>query len=229
MTDLKELSGLDDSILSKLREMGVDDQEKLKGKIEELGADKLSVELGIDSATVESWLSDLSEEPEEEQPAGEEAEEEEAKEEKEEKEEKAAEGEEEKYIPKRKATVSKELSDALKLRKEIAERRPKFLRAEYFKAERLGMKWRKPRGKQGKMRLFAYYRPKSVSVGYGSPALARGLHPSGFAEKLIYNVKQLEGVDPKTTAVRIAHSVGSRKRDEIVEEAEKLEIRVLNG
>jgi len=51
-----------------------------------------------------------------------------------------------------------------------------------------------------------------VSIGYRSPVAARDLHPSGFREVLIHNPADLEGVDPSTEAVRIAHGVGSRKR-----------------
>lgn len=226
MTELKELNGVDDAMLSRMKDMGIEDAASLRKMLEENGPASLAEQLEVDEATVQSWAHDLSEEeqPEEEEEAEAEEKKEEVTEEK-----PAAAVEEGVHKAKRKPVLSAEVEAALELRREIAERRPKFLRAEYFKAQRLGMKWRKPRGKQGKMRLFAYYRPKSVSVGYGSPSTARGLHPSGFSEKLIYNVKGLEGVDPKTTAVRIAHSVGSRKRGDIVAEAEKLEIRVLNG
>lgn len=215
MTELKELNGVDDDMLAKLKEHGVDSDVSLKEKIENDGAEKLAADLGIEKETVDLWASELREE------AGE------GKEEQAER--KEGDEPDEGYKAKRKPVLEEGTRKALLLRSEIARRRPKFLRAEYFKAQRLGMKWRKPRGKQGKMRLFAYYRPKSVSVGYGSPASVRGLHPSGFAEKLINNVAQLEGVDPKTTAVRIAHSVGTKKRQEIAAEAEKLEIRILNG
>lgn len=223
MTDLKELDGVDDAVLARLEKLGIKDSEGLLGMIREMGEGDFAKELSVDEKTVKSWYSDLSEEGEEEEKKEEavtKGGEHEAGEEKE---------AEEEYSPKKKPVLSPEIRLALGMRKEMAERRPKFLRAEYFKAQRLGMKWRKPRGKQGKMRLFAYYRPKSVSVGYGGPAIVRGLHPSGFAEKLVHNAGELEGVDSKTTAVRIAHSVGSRKRQEIVDEAEKLEIRVLNG
>ena len=226
MTDLKELDGVDDAVLARLEKLGIKDGEGLIGMIREMGEGDLAKELSVDEETVKSWYSDLSGEEEEEQGKEEETEKKEPEKEKEGAEKKA---EEEKYTPKQKPVLSPEIRLALEARKEIAERRPKFLRAEYFKAQRLGMKWRKPRGKQGKMRIFAYYRPKSVSVGYGGPSIVRGLHPSGFAEKLVHNTGELDGVDPKTTAVRIAHSVGSRKRQEIVDEAGKLEIRVLNG
>ena len=56
----------------------------------------------------------------------------------------------------------------------------------------------------------------------------RGLHPSGFREKLVHNVKDLEGVDPTKEAIRIAHTVGKKKRMEIIAKADELGIRVLN-
>jgi large subunit ribosomal protein L32e len=67
-----------------------------------------------------------------------------------------------------------------------------------------------------------------VSIGYGSPAETRNLHPSGFAEVMVYNVGDLEKIDPKLQAARIGHSVGTRKRINIEEEAEEKGIRVLN-
>jgi large subunit ribosomal protein L32e len=121
-----------------------------------------------------------------------------------------------------------EVRRAFILRRRLDAHRPVFLRSEYFKAQRLGLKWRKPRGKQSKMRLCVYYRPEIVSIGYGSPALARHLHPSGFQEKLVHNTSEVEGIDPKRQAVRIAHGVGSRKRKEIIELCDRLNIRVLN-
>ncbi len=223
MTELKELGGIDDTMLAKLKEKGAEDGEGLLRLIETEGAGALAQSLGVSEEVVSSWKEDLSGDAEE----AEEAEPEESVEASAEAVEAGA--EDEGYHVKQKPVLDDATRRALKTREEIAARRPRFLRAEYYKAIRMGMKWRKPRGKQGKMRLFAYYRPKSVSAGYGSPASVRGLHPSGFAEKLVHNVSQLDGVDPKTTAVRIAHSVGTRKREAIVAEAEKLKIRVLNG
>jgi large subunit ribosomal protein L32e len=41
-------------------------------------------------------------------------------------------------------------------------------------------------------------------------------------------VEDLQGIDPKVEAARIGGTVGTRKRREIVESADKLGIRVLN-
>ena len=67
-----------------------------------------------------------------------------------------------------------------------------------------------------------------VKVGYGTPKAARYLHPSGLMEKLVSNPSDLEGLDPKVNVVRIARTVGSRKRAQIGERAEKLGLKILN-
>ncbi len=56
----------------------------------------------------------------------------------------------------------------------------------------------------------------------------RGLHSSGFEEVLVHRPQDLEGMDPKTQAARMAHTVGMKKRLAIQERADELEIRVLN-
>jgi large subunit ribosomal protein L32e len=70
--------------------------------------------------------------------------------------------------------------------------------------------------------------PRLVKIGYRGPKVARGLHPSGYNDILVFNVKDLSGIDKATDAVRIARTVGRRKRSEIVSEANKLQIKVLN-
>jgi len=45
---------------------------------------------------------------------------------------------------------------------------------------------------------------------------------------MVWRPKDLEGIDPKTQAARIAHTVGERKRVDILDQAKKSNIRVLN-
>lgn len=127
-----------------------------------------------------------------------------------------------------KPEIDEEIKKALKIRAEIKKRKPKFRRQEWFRYKRLGKKWRRPKGLHSKMRRHFKYRPNVVSIGYRSPKKARGLHPSGFEEVLVHNIKELEKVNPKKQAVRIAHSVGFRKREAIIEKADEIGIRVLN-
>ena len=133
------------------------------------------------------------------------------------------------YRVKLKPTLSKEVLDALKKRKLVASRRPTFLRQEYHKRQKLQRTgWRRPRGMHSKMRLNYSYRTKVVSIGYGGPKQARYLHPSGFQEVVVHNVNDLEGIDPKVQAARVGHTVGMRKRTQIEDRADELNIRILN-
>ena len=70
--------------------------------------------------------------------------------------------------------------------------------------------------------------PPIVSIGYGTPKAERGLHPSGYEEILIFNPYQLEDLNREREAVRVAATVGEKKRLAIMEKAEKLGLKVLN-
>lgn len=140
----------------------------------------------------------------------------------------AEEEEEKAYTPKLKPQLDPALRRALHLRREIAQRRPSFLRQEWFRYKRLGLKWRKPQGQHTKLRRHLGYRPNVPSIGYRGPKAVRGLHPSGFREVLVHTAHDLEHVDPKVEAVRIAAAVGMRRRLEIQAAADERGIRVLN-
>jgi len=117
---------------------------------------------------------------------------------------------------------------ALKLRKRAKATKPNFVRQESWKYIRLKENWRRPHGLDNKVRKRFKGWPARVSAGYRGPKVARSLHPSGFKEVLVYNVEGLEEIDQKTQAARISHTVGKRKRAQILTEARKKEILVLN-
>ncbi|HEY7695370.1 MAG TPA: 50S ribosomal protein L32e [Nitrososphaeraceae archaeon] len=121
--------------------------------------------------------------------------------------------------------INKEL---LQLRKKIADKRPEFVRQESWRYDRLAPNWRKPKGKDNKMRRQVSGVPPLAKVGYKGPRKSRGLHPSGYNDILIFNIHDLTKIDPKVDAVRIAHGVGNKKRIEIVTEATRLKMKVLN-
>jgi large subunit ribosomal protein L32e len=135
---------------------------------------------------------------------------------------------EEEYIVKQKPELTPELKKMLKIRKNAKKKKPKFKRQEWFRYKRLGDSWRKPRGLQSKLRTNRKYRINRVKVGYKTAEGVRGLHSSGFKERLVYNKSDLDKLDPKLEAARIGHSVGTRKRIEIEEHADELGIRILN-
>lgn len=137
--------------------------------------------------------------------------------------------EDEEYEVKKKPSLDEETKDMLEERKKIKKKRPDFTRQEWFRYKKIDRDtWRKPRGTHSKARKNIKYRPNKASIGYRSPKKVRGLHPSGFEEVLVHNMDELEDVDPDKQAVRIAHSVGMRKRLKIEEKADEMEIRVLN-
>lgn len=143
--------------------------------------------------------------------------------------------EEKKKAPKKKAAPKKikpELDDKtkelLEKRKERLSNQPKFRRGEWFRYKNLGTMWRRPRAVTNKMRLKKGYRPPKVRIGFGKPAEVRDYHPSGFLEIMVFNVNDLERLDPKVHAARIGSTVGTRKRRTIVEAADEKGIRILN-
>jgi len=105
---------------------------------------------------------------------------------------------------------------------------PQFNRQDYHKKKRTPTSWRKPRGGLSKQRRGVKGKGDTVQAGFRTPKAVRGKHPSGFEEVRVHNADDLEGVDGATEAVRIASTVGGRKRERIEEQAEDAGIRVLN-
>jgi large subunit ribosomal protein L32e len=119
--------------------------------------------------------------------------------------------------------------ELLAARKKVSVRRPKFIRQESWRYDRLAENWRKPKGKDNKMRKQKAGVPAIVKVGYRGPKSARGLHPSGYTDNVVHNVGELSRLDPKKDAARLGHTVGKRKRIEIIAKAGELGIKVLNA
>ena len=119
--------------------------------------------------------------------------------------------------------------EALATRAAQKKKTPTFRRQEWFRYKRLSRTgWKKPRGDDSSQRKNRKYRSALVRVGHGKIAAARGLHPSGFEEVLVNKSGDLDGLDPETQAVRIAKTVGNRKRSAIHDRADDLGLRVLN-
>jgi large subunit ribosomal protein L32e len=103
-----------------------------------------------------------------------------------------------------------------------------FKRDGFGKKRQLADSWRKPRGQHNKQREQKKAKGALPKPGFGSPIAVRGMHPSGFFETLVFTLKDLEGIDPKTHAVRISGTVGTRKRLAIQEKAIEAGLKVLN-
>lgn len=120
------------------------------------------------------------------------------------------------------------LEKMVELREKVKSKKPDFIRQESWRYVRVDERWRKPRGIDSKMRKEVKGWPAKVKIGYRGPKAARGLHPSAHREVLVHNLNDLSKVDPKTEAIRIAHTVGAKKRAEILRRAKEMGIYVLN-
>ena len=214
--EFKDLPGFKDANVAELESIGITSVEQLKDAVndEEKSKQIIKTLYGVGPKTVENW-KDAYESKEAAKAAKTEA-------------PKAEVVEAGAYTVEPKPELSEEQIDALAKRAVISGNRPAFKRQEWFRYQKLGESWRRPRGIHSKMRRGMKRRPPMVEIGYGGPALVRGLHPSGFEEVMVYNVDGLEDIDPKTQAARIGGTVGVKKRIAIENRAKELGIRVLN-
>ena len=108
-------------------------------------------------------------------------------------------------------------------------KKPKFRKqgANYLK--RIKNKWRKPRGLDSKLRVREKSKGKMPNPGYRTPRSTRGLHPSGLQEVYVQNIKDLEKIDSKIQVGRLSATIGKKKKQEIVEKAKEIKIKLLNA
>ena len=104
----------------------------------------------------------------------------------------------------------------------------RFKRDGVGKKAKLADSWRRPRGLHNKQRRYKKAKGRHPEPGYGSPLAVRGMHPCGLFEVRVFNIADLADADPSVHAIRIAASVGNKKREQIQIEAEKRGLRILN-
>lgn len=102
-----------------------------------------------------------------------------------------------------------------------------FKRKDLHKKKRLPDKWRKPKGITNKMGLKRKGHNVKVSPGFGTKKSEKGKHRTGLKIIKITSKEQLKSVNPKTDGIILGKS-GKKKKLEIIEEAEKLKITILN-
>ncbi|WP_416840801.1 50S ribosomal protein L32e [Haloferax sp. DFSO52] len=222
ITELEDISGVGPSKAESLREAGFETVDDVKAASQS----ELAEVDGIGNALAARIKADVGGLEVSEEAEAEVEDETEAVEE----EEEPAEEVETELRPRGYADKKPELDaeKAAALAQKRREGKPQFNRQDYHKKKRTPTSWRRPRGGLSKQRRGIKGKGPKVQAGYRTPKAARGLHPSGFEEVRVFNADDLEGVDGDTQAVRIASSVGARKRERIEEVAEEREIRVLN-
>jgi large subunit ribosomal protein L32e len=116
----------------------------------------------------------------------------------------------------------------LRIAKRKKKHMPQFRHEQAHRWIRVSDNWRKLRGIDSATREKRKGRIAMVSSGYRTPKAVRNLHPSLFVEVMVYRPSEVEGLDPEVHAVRIAATVGARKRQQILAAADAKLLRVLN-
>ncbi len=115
-----------------------------------------------------------------------------------------------------------------KIRYNLKHKRPPFRRIESWRYKRVKERWRKARGIDSKTREKKGGWPISPMIGFRGPKHTRYLSSAGKEEILIYSPVDLSLIDSSRQVGRIAAKIGRKKREQIIMEAELLNIRILN-
>lgn len=106
-----------------------------------------------------------------------------------------------------------------------------FKRADYWRHSKIGknrkklQKWRRPTGRDNKLREKRGGHPKSVRVGFKSPRKESG-KIEGKTLKVIYTLKELGKASADN--VIIIGKVGAKKKFELIKRAKEMNLRMLN-
>ena len=105
--------------------------------------------------------------------------------------------------------------------------KPRFTRYELYKCKKLKDVWRTPKGMDGKKKEGKRGKGAMPSIGYRNPGGSYGVI-KGFKAVQVSGLGGFEGIDHTTQAIVISACIGRKKRNVIIEEANKRKIVVLN-
>ncbi len=120
------------------------------------------------------------------------------------------------------------MKELLTIRKILKSKKPTFIRHDAHKKKRVGTVWRRPTGRQNKMRLHKKGYARGRSTGYGSPVAVRNLSIQGLSQNIVANLKDFSSLDATKDGIIIAGTVGDKKRLSLVAFAEKNKFTILN-
>lgn len=126
----------------------------------------------------------------------------------------------------------KDIRRLARVRKHKQRKNPSFRTTNSWRYKRVDERWRRPKGIDNKMRESKRGWPAVVKIGYSTPRLLRGKHIDGKdnvrEEYLVNNLSDLELVLPHKHVVRIATTVGRRKKEEILQQARSWGLTIIN-
>jgi large subunit ribosomal protein L32e len=103
----------------------------------------------------------------------------------------------------------------------------KFIKRDINKKKRLQANWRRPKGITNKKRLNRKGHSPNVRPGYGTKAADRGKNKAGLMIVSVATLAELKKINPKTQAALLS-GVGKKRKLELVAEAEKLKLTLVN-
>lgn len=109
-------------------------------------------------------------------------------------------------------------------------RKPNFIIQDYFRYSRLGLRWRKPRGRQSKLRKRKVNSGFVPKIGYGNDSRIKNAvnrNDKWILQKVVNNLKEMEKME-KGTGILIGSGVGAKKLMEFEKKANELGLFILN-
>ena len=102
----------------------------------------------------------------------------------------------------------------------------KFKRQNYHKNIKLGIKWRRPKGRQSKMRRSKGGAGKRVRIGYGTSdrGKIKGLQPV-----IVNDPKIMDSIDKDKCMIIISSGLGAKKALAVSEKAKKFGLKIMNS
>jgi len=109
------------------------------------------------------------------------------------------------------------MKSLLELRKKLKVKKPTFIQHDAHKKNRVSSKvWRRPKGRQNKMRLGMKGYARARSTGYGSPVAVRGLSLQGFTKCVVATKKAIDILNPKTDGIIFSRTLGAKKKTDLI-------------
>jgi large subunit ribosomal protein L32e len=117
----------------------------------------------------------------------------------------------------------------LEFRNKVKAKMPNFRTHDSHKKKRVNSEtWRRPKGRQNKVRLNHKGYVRSPALGFSSPALVKGLSRNGLTQNSIKTMVDFTGLNNKKDGVIIYSKLGKVKKKEYVDYAIKNGFTILN-